>query len=107
MVQRPFRFFHEPLSITLFAMVHRILRVHDRVMDVTGFGRPGVHHGHTKEHPKHNQNERATVELADHLCFPSWLEFTAKKTVEILKHCTQRSVVCQEDLAGCSKSRIF
>jgi hypothetical protein len=79
MLQRGFRMFQECLSMTLFAMVHRFLRVHDGFPDVTGGGRLGVQHGHTNEHSKRNQNEGTTVEFADHLCFPSMIRIHCRK----------------------------
>src|SRR4029077_19397127 len=54
-LQRLFRMCHEHLSMTLVAMVHRFLRVHDGFPDVTGGGRLGVQHGHTHERSKRNQ----------------------------------------------------
>ena len=51
-VHRLFRMCHERLSMTLFAMVHRLLRLHDGIPDVTGGGRLGVQRWHTNERSK-------------------------------------------------------
>jgi len=66
-------------QLTLFAMVHRFLRVHDGVPDVTGGGRLGVQHGHTNERSKRKQNEGTTVEFAGHLCLPSMVRIHCRK----------------------------
>jgi hypothetical protein len=50
------RMCHEHLSMTLFAVLHRLLRLHDGVHDVSGGGRLGVQHGHTHERSKRSQN---------------------------------------------------
>src|SRR2546425_12827830 len=71
MVQGLFRMCHEHLSMTLFAMVHRFLRVHDGVPDVTGGGRPWVQYGRPNERAQREQNEGTTVGFSGHLCLPS------------------------------------
>jgi hypothetical protein len=73
MVPRLFRMFHERLSMTLFTMVHRFLRVRDGVPDVTGWGRLSVHHRHANKCSKRNDNEGTTEKLAGHLCLPFWV----------------------------------
>src|SRR5215510_5709249 len=80
-VQRLFRMCHEHLSMTLFAMGHRFLRLRDGIPDVTGWGRLGVQHGHTNERAKRKQNEGTTVEFARHLSLPFMVRITAEKTV--------------------------
>src|SRR5215510_13094941 len=78
-IQRRFRMFHKLVSMPLFTMGHRLLRVIDGLADVTRGGRMGIHHGHTHERSKRNHNEGSTAVSTDHLFFPPWLEFTAEK----------------------------
>src|SRR2546425_9715883 len=67
MVQGLFRMCHEHLSMTLFAMVHRFLRVHDGVPDVTGGGRLCGQYWDTNESSQRKQNKGTTGEIAGHL----------------------------------------
>ena len=78
-LQRLFRMCHEHISMTLRALVHRFLRVHDGFPDVTGGGRLGVQHGRTNERSKRNQNEGTTVEFAGHLCLSSMVRIHCQK----------------------------
>lgn len=48
-VPRLFRMCHKRISMALFAVVHRFLRVRDGVLDVTGWGRLSVQRRHTCE----------------------------------------------------------
>src|SRR2546428_9515887 len=80
MVQGLFRMCHEHLSMTLFAMVHRFLRVHDGVPDVTGGGRAGGPDNHTNERSKRRQKEGNTREIACHLCL----------SAPVLNYCPQK-----------------
>jgi hypothetical protein len=77
-LKRLFRMLYKLLSMPLFAMGYRFLRMSDGLHDVTHGGRVGIQHGHTNKRSKRSQNEGTTVEFADHRYLPPGLEFAAE-----------------------------